>query len=94
MGFNYGFLARQASKTPGGRGFQLRCLQEEGEDVPAPGYRTHGSGTLYHVGDHGFSWSSTIAGSNAHNLHFNYGGIHPQNNSRRAYGFQLRCLQE
>ncbi len=30
LGFNYGFLARQASKTPGGRGFQLRCLQEEG----------------------------------------------------------------
>ncbi len=30
LGFNYGFLARQASKTPGGRGFPLRCLQEEG----------------------------------------------------------------
>ena len=28
--FNYGFLARMANKTPGGRGFQLRCLQEEG----------------------------------------------------------------
>ena len=28
LGFNYGFLARQASKTPCGRGFQLRCLQE------------------------------------------------------------------
>ncbi len=26
--FNYGFLARMANKTPGGRGFQLRCLQE------------------------------------------------------------------
>ena len=26
--FNYNFLARQASKTPRGRGFQLRCLQE------------------------------------------------------------------
>ena len=25
--FNYNFLARQASKTPDGRGFQLRCLQ-------------------------------------------------------------------
>ncbi len=25
--FNYGFLARQTNKTPGGRGFQLRCLQ-------------------------------------------------------------------
>jgi hypothetical protein len=26
--FNYGFLARMANKTPGGRGFPLRCLQE------------------------------------------------------------------
>ena len=33
LGFNYGFLARMASKTPGGRGFQLRCLQEHPEGV-------------------------------------------------------------
>ncbi len=25
---DYSFLARQANKTPCGRGFQLRCLQE------------------------------------------------------------------
>ncbi len=29
----YYFLARMASKTPGGRGFQLRCLQEHPEGV-------------------------------------------------------------
>ncbi len=29
----YYFLARQASKTPGGRGFPLRCLQEHPEGV-------------------------------------------------------------
>ncbi len=33
LGFNYGFLARMASKTPRGRGFQLRCLQEHPEGV-------------------------------------------------------------
>ena len=33
LGFNYGFLARMASKTPDGRGFQLRCLQEHPEGV-------------------------------------------------------------
>ena len=30
--FNYNFLARQAGKTPGGRGFPLRCLREREED--------------------------------------------------------------
>ncbi len=33
LGFNYGFLARMASKTPDGRGFQLRCLQEHPKGV-------------------------------------------------------------
>ncbi|MDE6500095.1 MAG: hypothetical protein K2K83_05250, partial [Rikenella sp.] len=28
--------------------------------TPAPGYRHHGSGTLYNVGRGGYSWSSTI----------------------------------
>ncbi len=98
LGFNYGFLARMASKTPDGRGFQLRCLQEEGEDVPAPGYRdamsTRGFGGLRVVGDNGYSWSSTFTGSNAHFLNFSYNGVGPQDYNSRAHGFPLRCLQE
>ena len=68
--------------------------------VPAPGYRDagyyKGFGALRTVGYAGYIWSSTIpTGSGyAHYLHFNYGGIGPQNNNSRAYGFQLRCLQE
>ena len=63
---------------------------------PAPGGRGHGSGLLYSVGHAGYVWSSTIpAGSgSAHYLDFYYVRIVPQHLNSRAYGFQLRCLQE
>ncbi|MDE6499222.1 MAG: hypothetical protein K2K83_00765 [Rikenella sp.] len=66
---------------------------------PAPGFRDAGSrvgGTLCAVGYGGYSWSSAIptGSGDAHNLNFNYGGIRPNNGYYRAYGFQLRCLQE
>jgi hypothetical protein len=62
----------------------------------APGLRAYQYGTLYHVGYAGYIWSSTIpAGSgDARTLGFGYGGISPQSSNGRAYGFQLRCLQE
>ena len=69
--------------------------------APAPGFRdsgyrnaTGGSGKLYSVGDYGFSWSSFASGDDACRLNFYGGGVYPQNNGCRAYGFQLRCLQE
>ena len=68
--------------------------------TPAPGFRDafsdRGYGRLWYIGHDGFSWSSAIpAGSgDAHYLLFYYGGIGPQNYNYRAYGFQLRCLQE
>ncbi len=62
------------------------------------GYRnaTGGSGKLYNVGNAGYVWSSTIpTGSGyAHSLGFSYGGVGPQDSYYRAYGRQLRCLQE
>ena len=54
---------------------------------------TRGFGGLRDVGNNGYSWSSTITGSNAHFLNFNYNGVNPQNNNNRANGLQLRCLQ-
>ncbi len=61
---------------------------------PAPGYRASGSGMLWGVGYYGYSWSSTESGTRAPCLDFHCGGVYPQNNSYRAYGFPLRCLQE
>ncbi len=62
--------------------------------APAPGDRTYGSGMLWSVGDYGFSWSSFASVDDACRLNFYGGGVYPQNNGCRAYGFQLRCLQE
>ena len=68
---------------------------------PAPGFRESGGrgndtgGDLYSVGSDGYSWSSSVTtGSNGYYFSFGYGGISPNNNGYRAYGFQLRCLQE
>ncbi len=67
---------------------------------PAPGFRDSGwrgvaaGGTLHQVGNNGYSWSSTITGSHAHFLYFYYYGVYPQHYDSRAYGLQLRCLQE
>ena len=64
--------------------------------APAPGDRAYEYGTLWYVGNGGYIWSSTIptGSGNAHSLGFGYGGVGPQSNFSRAYGFQLRCLQE
>ncbi len=71
------------------------------ERHPAPGFRdsgyrnaTGGSGKLYYVGTYGCSWSSSIAGANAHHLYFGYSWLTPQSGNDRAYGFPLRCLQK
>ncbi|MDE5944287.1 MAG: hypothetical protein K2G93_01735 [Rikenella sp.] len=49
---------------------------------------------MWYVGRDGYSWASTITGSYGYFLDFGYGGIGPNNYNYRAYGFQLRCLQE
>ena len=81
----------------------LLVVHRRCHSAPAPGFRDsgyrtaeNGAGKLYGVGYAGYLWSSTIpTGSGyAHYLLFNYGGIGPQGNDHRAYGFPLRCLQE
>ncbi len=65
---------------------------------PAPGWRdagnNHGFGTLYAVGNTGHSWSSSIAGSHAYYSLFLSEWFNPHYSYYRAYGLQLRCLQE
>ncbi len=63
---------------------------------PAPGYRHRDNGALYAVGSAGYIWSSAIptGSGNAHGLDFGYSWLDPQYSSSRAYGLQLRCLQE
>ncbi|MDE5944222.1 MAG: hypothetical protein K2G93_01385 [Rikenella sp.] len=61
---------------------------------PAPGLRGYNNGTLWGVGRTWYGWSSTVTGTLAHFLNFDYGGVHPNSHNYRPYGFPLRCLQE
>ncbi len=74
--------------------FLTRQARLECPAAPAPGHRGRGEGALWGVGVNGHSWSSTQSGTSAHDLNFYYGGVSPQGNSYRGYGFPLRCLQE
>ena len=61
----------------------------------APGDRAHGFGGLRDVGVNGFSWSSTVSGSNVRFLDFNYGFLaRMASKTPDGRGFPLRCLQE
>ena len=64
------------------------------DTVCRPGYRHANYGTLYNVGNNGYSWSSSVpAGTNAYYLNFNNTVLNPQNTTNRANGLQVRCLQ-
>ncbi len=66
--------------------------------VPAPGFRDAGSygrlGNLMVVDHSGYSWSSTVSGTNGVHLGFNVTWLDPSNADNRAHSFQLRCLSE
>ena len=76
---SWGFLSRKSNEVPSG---------------PAPGYRHAFYGTLWNVGDIGYSWMCALAGDFSRFLDFNYVGINPNSHSYRAKGLQLRCLQK
>ncbi len=63
---------------------------------PAPGDRAYDDGALREIGRGGYIWSSAIPteSDNARYLGFSYNGLRTQDNSFRAHGLQLRCLQE
>ena len=59
---------------------------------PAPGYRYRDTGEPVGVGFHGFSYSSSVSGSNGVYLNFSVTDLNPSRAHGRAYGLQLRCL--
>ena len=61
---------------------------------PAPGYRERANGALGGVGNYGYSWASTVSGTYGMYLWFSTAGLYPSSAGIRAYGFQVRCLQE
>lgn len=61
---------------------------------PAAGNCNHTSGAMGNVGSNGNYWSSSVSGTNAHNLNFNASGVNPANANNRANGFSVRCLKD
>ena len=62
--------------------------------VPAGGYKEDNQGEAQSVGNEGSLWSASVTGTIGVNLNFHYAGLSPSNANYRAYGFQVRCLQE
>ena len=58
------------------------------------GYRNVATGALTAVGNNGYSWSSSVSGIRGLFLLFSASGLNPSHPDYRAYGFQVRCLQE
>ncbi|WP_297624190.1 hypothetical protein [uncultured Rikenella sp.] len=51
-------------------------------------------GDLMHVGNNGFSYSSSVSGIKGVYLGFGTGSLNSDGADCRAYSFQLRCLSE
>lgn len=66
-----------------------------GNWFPAAGCRNCDDGSVSRVGSYGYYWSaSPLSESNGYHLHFGSGFVYPANNSFRANGFSVRCVQE
>ena len=66
-----------------------------GNWFPAAGFRDSYYGSLLDVGSYGFSWSSSPStGIHGYGLYFISGSVNPSNHNYRAYGFNVRCVQE
>ena len=61
---------------------------------PAPGYRYRDTGALSSVGDGGYSWASTVGGTNGLHLRLTMTWLNPSSAGTRASSFPLRCLSE
>jgi uncharacterized protein (TIGR02145 family) len=62
--------------------------------LPASGYRSRGNVFLYGQGSIGYYWSTGVSGTNAYNLNFYSGTVHPATSNYRAFGFALRCIKK
>ena len=61
---------------------------------PAPGYRHRDTGMLNIVGGLGYSYSSSMSGTNGMFLDFGMKSLAPNNEYGRTSGLQMRCLSE
>ena len=60
----------------------------------APGHRGYGSGSVWVVGNGGYSWTLTVSDIYGVYLYFDATGLGSNYPVHRASGLQLRCLSE
>lgn len=73
---------------------QFGMLFEGRVFIPAGGCIFEGEKNPEYVGYFGYSWSSSVGGIYGMYLGLCAMGLYPNSTNRRAYGFQVRCLQE
>ena len=61
---------------------------------PAAGDLSSKSGELLTIGSRGYVWSSAISGFRSLNMSFSMSGLSSSITNNRAFGFQIRCVQE
>ncbi len=64
--------------------------------MPATGYRNATTAALTNVGTNGYAWSSSSYYAGSYNvgfLNFNSTNVNPLNNTWRAHGMPVRCVQ-
>lgn len=61
---------------------------------PAAGDLSSKSGELLTIGSRGYVWSSAISGFRSLNMSFSMSGLSSSITNNRAFGFQVRCVQE
>ena len=89
----YDYCAWERKTIEGVNGYLVTSMVN-GNSIffPAAGFR-NGTG-LHSHGSNGYYWSSSLYSSAyGYYLHFNSGGVSPQNDNNRFYGFSVRAVQ-
>jgi uncharacterized protein (TIGR02145 family) len=60
--------------------------------LPAAGYRGSSNASLTNQRASGHYWNSTVYGTNAYGLYFDYSEVNPKGYGYRAFGFSVRCV--
>ena len=62
--------------------------------LPMAGGRDYITGSIYDVGSLGVYWSSTVSGTNSHNLYFYSSGAGGGGLGGHTFGLSVRCLKD
>ncbi len=91
---NYPKITKYYSKNNSPHHNSPKTVTSKTIHLSAPGYRSNSTGTLYGIGEGGYSYSSSVNGSKGMYLEWDATWLLPNNANSRGHGLQLRCLSE